>query len=173
MKAFSATMMLAAAGFAGTAHAEIIELVDPSTGIPSGWQVEIFDEGMVDIVTDFVSLREGVVVIEKFAEFIEIVFISMVITTVFFGGWHVPFLHDEGFKLFGTVMYLDHWAVVLLRIGAFGAKVVFFCFLQLAIRWTTPRFRPDQLMRLGWTVLLPLSLFNVMLTALVMVWFAD
>lgn len=72
MKAFGVVLTLSAAGLATSANAEIIELVDPSTGMSAGWQVEVFNEGMVDIVTDFVSIRENIVVIEKFAEFVEI-----------------------------------------------------------------------------------------------------
>jgi MYXO-CTERM domain-containing protein len=72
MKALHAGLTIVAAGLAGTASAELIDLVDPSTGMSSGWQAEIFDPGMVDLVTDFVSIRDDVVVIEKFAEFIEI-----------------------------------------------------------------------------------------------------
>jgi NADH-quinone oxidoreductase subunit H len=49
-------------------------------------------------------------------------------------------------------------------------KVLFFCWFQLLIRWTLPRFRPDQLMALGWTKLLPLSLLNIMITAAVIMW---
>jgi NADH-quinone oxidoreductase subunit H len=57
--------------------------------------------------------------------------------------------------------------VTLLQVGSFTLKVVFFCWLQIMIRWTLPRFRYDQLINLGWKGLLPLSLANVMITALV------
>jgi NADH-quinone oxidoreductase subunit H len=127
-------------------------------------------EGEPEIVGYFVEysgIRWGMFFL---AEFIEIVFISMVVATVFFGGWQVPFLHDHGFQLFGYALPLDHWLVVLLRALGFVLKVVALCFVQLAIRWTVPRFRPDQLMQLGWKRLLPLSLANVMITALVMLW---
>ena len=57
--------------------------------------------------------------------------------------------------------------VVLLQFVAFGVKVVLLCWFQLMIRWTLPRFRADQLMNLGWKLLLPLSLANIMVTALI------
>jgi NADH-quinone oxidoreductase subunit H len=129
-------------------------------------------EGEPEIIGYFVEysgMRWGMFFL---AEFIEIVFVAMIMTTVFFGGYHVPLLHADGFHLGDWVMYLPHILVVLLQLLAFGLKVVFFCWLQLAIRWTLPRFRPDQLMTLGWKRLLPLSLFNVMATALVVLWAA-
>jgi NADH-quinone oxidoreductase subunit H len=114
------------------------------------------------------------------AEFIEIVFISAVICTIFFGGYQVPFLDADGFRIGGYMAQVgDHWIstggwflglphgiVVLLQFLAFGAKVVFLCWFQLMVRWTLPRFRADQLMNLGWKLLLPLSLANIMVTAL-------
>ncbi len=123
-------------------------------------------EGEPEIVGYFVEysgIRWGMFFL---AEFIEIVFISMVIATVFFGGWQFPFLDDDGFKLFGMVSYLPHWTVILLRVFAFVCKVIFLAWLQLTIRWTLPRMRPDQLMNLGWKRLLPLALANLMLAAL-------
>lgn len=126
-------------------------------------------EGEPEIIGYFVEysgMRFGMFFL---AEFIEIVFLSAVMTSVFFGGWQFPFLYADGFHFLGWVAYLPHWAVVLIQFLAFGGKVVFFCWLQLAIRWTLPRFRPDQLMALGWKKLLPLSLVNVMVTAL-LVW---
>jgi NADH-quinone oxidoreductase subunit H len=123
-------------------------------------------EGEPEIIGYFVEysgMRFGMFFL---AEFIEVVFISMVVTSVFFGGYHVPFLHADGFQAFGYTLKLHHWAVVLMQLGMFGTKVVFFCWLQLAIRWTLPRFRADQLMTLGWKRLLPLSLANLMVAAL-------
>ena len=124
-------------------------------------------EGEPEIIGYFVEysgMRWGMFFL---AEFIEIVFISAVMTTVFFGGWQFPFLYADGFHLFGGVTFLPHWLVVLIQFATFGGKVVFFCWLQLAIRWTLPRFRPDQLMDIGWKKLLPLALLNIMITALV------
>ena len=126
-------------------------------------------EGEPEIIGYFVEysgMRFGMFFL---AEFIEIVFLSAVMTSVFFGGWQFPFLHPDGFHFAGWVVFMPHWSVVLIQFLAFGGKVVFFCWLQLAIRWTLPRFRPDQLMGLGWKRLLPLSLLNVMVTALI-VW---
>ena len=57
--------------------------------------------------------------------------------------------------------------VALLQLGAFGAKVVLLSSFQLLVRWTLPRFRADQLMNLGWKLLLPMSLANIMVTALI------
>ncbi len=127
-------------------------------------------EGEPEIVGYFVEysgLRFGMFFL---GEFIEVVFAAAVIVTVFFGGWHFPFLHYDGWHLGGVVWFLPHWAVVLFGIFFWTVKVVFFCWLQLLIRWTLPRFRPDQLMALGWKKLLPLSLANIMITAMVLLW---
>jgi len=136
-------------------------------------------EGEPEIIGYFVEysgMRWGMFFL---AEFIEIVFISAVIATVFFGGWQVPFLDGDGFRIGG---YLDpathvpvggsftplpHAVVVILQFLAFGAKVVLLAMFQLLVRWTLPRFRADQLMNLGWKLLLPLSLADIMATALV------
>jgi len=137
-------------------------------------------EGEPEIIGYFVEysgLRWGLFFL---AEFIEIVFIAAVIVTVFFGGYHVPFLDADGFRFGGYVteinntwvstggflLKLPHGLVTTLQIGAFGLKVVLVCWLQLMIRWTLPRFRVDQLMNLGWKVLLPLALGWTMITAL-------
>lgn len=138
-------------------------------------------EGESEIIGYFVEysgLRWGMFYL---AEFIEIVFISAVMTTIFLGGYHVPFLDPDGFRiggemiagtsLGGWVLPLPHGVVVALQILAFGAKVVLLCWLQLLIRWTLPRFRADQLMSIGWKLLLPLALVNVMVTALLLLFF--
>ena len=62
-------------------------------------------------------------------------------------------------------LVLPELAVTLMQVGAFMLKVLFFCWLQILIRWTVPRFRYDQLMRLGWAIFLPLMLVNILLTA--------
>jgi len=136
-------------------------------------------EGEPEIIGYFVEysgLRWGLFFL---AEFVEIVFISAVIATVFFGGWQVPFLDADGFRIGGYVdqvthvstggfvWFLPHVVVVVLQFMAFGLKVLLLSWFQLMIRWTLPRFRVDQLMNLGWKLLLPLALGNVMVTALI------
>ena len=142
-------------------------------------------EGEPEIIGYFVEysgIRWGMFFL---AEFIEIVFISAVIATIFFGGWQVPFLDPDGFRIGGYMdqvnhisvggffLGVPHWLVVLLQFGAFGAKVVILSWFQLMVLCTLPRFRVDQLMNLGWKVLLPVSLANVMVWALIkLAWIA-
>jgi len=99
------------------------------------------------------------------AEFIEVVFLGAVMSTVFFGGFHVPGLHADGFHFGARTLELNHITVLIIQTTAWGLKIVFFCWLQLLIRWTLPRVRPDQLMNLGWKQLLPLSIANIIVTA--------
>ena len=127
-------------------------------------------EGEPEIVGYFVEysgMRFGIFFL---AEFIEVVFVAAIITTVFFGGWNVPFLAYDGWHGFGWKWLWPHGLVVVTQVVFWTVKVLFFCWLQLLIRWTLPRFRPDQLMSLGWTKLLPLSLLNIMITAGVILW---
>ena len=123
-------------------------------------------EGESEIVgfwTEYSSMKFGLFF---FAEFVEVVFVGMLVTTLFFGGWQFPYLHSGGFVFpWGGEWNLPHILVVLIQIGSFFAKVIFFCWFQLLIRWTFPRFRYDQLMRLGWKGLLPLGLANIIITA--------
>ena len=94
--------------------------------------------------------------------------VSGLVTTMFFGGWQIPFLDREGFAFpWGGRLELPHLVIVPAQVVAFLAKVFFFCWFQILIRWTLPRFRYDQLMRLGWKMLLPLALANVLLTSVV------
>jgi NADH-quinone oxidoreductase subunit H len=102
------------------------------------------------------------------AEFAEIVTVAALLTTLFFGGWQVPYLMRDGFYFpWGGTVPMPHLAVVMLQVGAFTFKVIFFCWLQILLRWSVPRFRYDQVMRLGWKMLLPAALVNVMITAFI------
>jgi NADH-quinone oxidoreductase subunit H len=103
-------------------------------------------------------------------EFAEIVTAAGLMTTLFFGGWQVPYLMRDGFHFpWGGIWFLPHLAVVSLQVAAFSVKVLFFCWLQILLRWSVPRFRYDQVMRLGWKMLLPLALLNVTITAIVII----
>ena len=102
------------------------------------------------------------------AEFVAVVVVAGVLTTVFFGGWQVPWLHHDGWHFGETFVAWPRWAIVGAQIGKFVSCLVFFSWLQLMIRWTLPRFRYDQLMTLGWKVLLPLTLLNILATGLVL-----
>jgi NADH-quinone oxidoreductase subunit H len=108
-----------------------------------------------------------------FAEFIAVVSGSTLMAALFFGGWHLPFMTAEGIRVVigESVLFeaaLPPIAVIVLSSLGFVAKVLTLCWLQITIRWTLPRFRYDQLMRLGWRKLLPTSLANIMATAVVM-----
>ena len=91
-------------------------------------------------------------------EYLNIVLMCAMLTILFFGGWHspIPWAPLEAVPLF--------W---------FGAKVVFFFFLFAMVKAIVPRYRYDQLMRIGWKIFLPLSLFWVVLTAGVLILFPD
>lgn len=93
------------------------------------------------------------------SEFIEIITIAAIAATLFLGGWQIPWLDPHG-KMGG-------WVVVG-QVGIFIAKVLFLVWLQFLVRWTVPRFRYDQVMNLGWKILLPLSLLNILATAVVL-----
>ncbi|NTV46886.1 MAG: NADH-quinone oxidoreductase subunit NuoH [Chlorobiales bacterium] len=89
------------------------------------------------------------------AEYANMVVSSMVIATLFLGGYQVPFVNAS--------TGLDPLVLVLLQVGAFIAKTLFMMFVFIWVRWTLPRFRYDQLMNLGWRKLLPLALLNLLL----------
>ncbi|OIO05264.1 MAG: hypothetical protein AUJ51_00035 [Elusimicrobia bacterium CG1_02_56_21] len=126
-------------------------------------------EGESEIIGYFMEYSSMRFAAFMFAEFIEIVLISMLAATLFFGGWQVPYLYDTGF-LFpgGPALPMNHYLVAALQAGAFTAKTVFFCWFLLIVRWTLPRFRFDQLMGLCWKALLPLALLNILITGAVL-----
>lgn len=102
-------------------------------------------------------------------EYFHMVVGAFVVATLFFGGWQVPYLADAGFRFPGGVAVAVPGALVfLLRIAALFVKVAFFAWLFVWVRWTIPRFRYDQVMRLGWKVMLPLALLNIFATGAVL-----
>ena len=97
-----------------------------------------------------------------FSEYVNMFISSAIMATLFFGGYDVPFLNES--KLSPNI-------AAVVGIVALMAKVVFFIFLFMWVRWTVPRFRYDQLMNLGWKKLVPLALANMVITGAVILWF--
>ena len=97
------------------------------------------------------------------AEYSNMVTASALMTTLFFGGWDIPFTTWDN---------TPPWTILktLATLTMFSAKVVLFLFLYIWVRWTLPRFRYDQLMALGWKVMLPLALTYVTVIATA-IWF--
>lgn len=92
------------------------------------------------------------------AEFVEMVTIAALCTVMFFGGHHLPGIADAALvELFGGGT-AGNLAAAVIGLATFTVKVIALIFIQMTIRWTLPRFRYDQVMRLGWKIILPLSL---------------
>lgn len=108
--------------------------------------------------TEYSSMKFGMFFL---AEYMHVVINSMLITTFFFGSYHLPF---AGYWL----PELSSSAKALLDIGVFTLKTVFFVFLFIWVRWTIPRFKYNQVMNLGWSRLLPLSIINFIVIAAVL-----
>ena len=102
--------------------------------------------------TEYSSMKLGFFL---FAEYINMFISSAVISVLFFGGYNFPFMHDLG---------LSANAITFIGVGVFFAKILFFIFFFMWVRWTLPRFRYDQLMQLGWKALIPLAVINLMIT---------
>ena len=105
--------------------------------------------------TEYSSMKLGFYL---FAEYINMFISSAVISTLYFGGFNFPFMNNLG---------LDQNTITILGSVALFLKIGFFIFFFMWIRWTIPRFRYDQLMNLGWKVLIPLSIANIFITAVV------
>ncbi len=108
--------------------------------------------------TEYSSMKLGFYL---FAEYINMFISSAIMASLYFGGFHFPFEYIvEG--------AIGENLTRLLGFGLFFGKIIGFMLVFMWIRWTLPRFRYDQLMDLGWKVLLPLSLLNIVLTGLTM-----
>jgi len=102
-----------------------------------------------------------------FAEFIEIAIIAALFTTLFLGGYNLPYMNGNGFAFPGGATWsLSHGTVVVLQVVTFAVKTFIVGCFQIQVRWTLPRFRYDQLMAFGWKILLPLAAANLVLTVL-------
>ena len=98
-----------------------------------------------------------------FAEYINMFISGVVMSTLFFGGYDIPFVNEANWGLAPWLMSLIGFSVLMI-------KATIFIFIFMWIRWTIPRFRYDQLMRLGWKTLIPLALLNMIITAAVVLW---
>ncbi|MDB5202604.1 MAG: nuoH [Ferruginibacter sp.] len=109
--------------------------------------------------TEYSSMKLGFYL---FAEYINMFISSVIMATLFFGGYDMPFVNEAN---------LSPNIAALVGIIALMAKVVFFIFVFMWVRWTIPRFRYDQLMHLGWRILIPLALFNMLVTGGLILYF--
>ena len=105
--------------------------------------------------TEYSAMKFSMFPISEYANMITA---SALMATLFFGGWDIPFTQWDN---------TGPWTVLksFMTFGAFSTKVLFFVFFYIWIRWTLPRFRYDQLMSLGWKILLPITLIYVIVVA--------
>ncbi|MGB9663399.1 MAG: NADH-quinone oxidoreductase subunit NuoH [Ignavibacteria bacterium] len=96
------------------------------------------------------------------AEYANMIVASLLIAALYLGGWHLPFVDTSSLS--------EGW-LPLISIGIYLAKVCFLLFFFIWVRWSIPRFRYDQLMNLGWKVMLPLSLVNLVWVAILVYFF--
>lgn len=93
-----------------------------------------------------------------FAEYVNMFISSVIMSTLYFGGYDIPFFNEAASTLHPNIL-------ALLGFGALMTKAVIFILIFMWVRWTIPRFRYDQLMNLGWKSLIPLALLNMVVTA--------
>jgi NADH-quinone oxidoreductase subunit H len=106
--------------------------------------------------TEYTGMKFGLFFL---AEYANVITSSAVTVTLFLGGWHLPFIEHAGFSPL---------TVSILQILTFLIKVIFMVLFFIVVRWTIPRFRYDQLMHIGWKVMLPIAIVNLLLTGLVL-----
>jgi NADH-quinone oxidoreductase subunit H len=106
--------------------------------------------------TEYSGLKFGLFFLAEYANMITA---GAVITTLFLGGWHLPYAENLG---------LAPLTLSLLQVLTFCVKLVIVLLFFIVVRWTLPRFRYDQLMNIGWKVMLPLTLANVLVTGFVL-----
>jgi NADH-quinone oxidoreductase subunit H len=118
--------------------------------------------------TEYSAMKMGLFM---FAEFIEIAIVGALFTTLFLGGYNLPYMDDNGFTLPGDItIAMSHGAVVVTQLLVFLAKVMLVCSFQILVRWSLPRFRYDQVLRFAWKFMLPLALINLTATAVLLWW---
>ena len=126
-------------------------------------------EGESEIIGYFVEYSGMKFGMFAMADFLETVVIAGMSTALFLGGWQIPYLQTGGFAFpWGQSLALPALVVTVLQVGAFLTKVVVMIWFLMLVRWTLPRFRYDQAMRLGWLGLFPLCILNLVVTAIVL-----
>jgi NADH-quinone oxidoreductase subunit H len=121
---------------------------------------EAESELVVGYHTEYSAMRFALFMM---TEYMAMITGSMLIVTLFFGGWQIPWITSEALReMVGPI------PAALLQVGAFATKTLFFLWLFVWVRWTLPRFRYDQLMRLGWKGILPLALLNLFVTGAIL-----
>ncbi|MFU8805465.1 MAG: complex I subunit 1/NuoH family protein [Bradymonadaceae bacterium] len=133
-------------------------------------------EGESEIVagylTEYSSMKFAMM---QLSEYAATVFIAALIAVLFLGGWQVPWVYADGIRILGNHWQpfaenpdIWYWMTIVLRIFAMVGKILVLVWLQFMLRWTLPRFRYDQVMTLGWKILLPLSIANLFVTAVIL-----
>jgi len=142
-------------------------------------------EGESEIVAGYFLEYSGAkFVMFMFAEYVELILLATLITVLFFGGWQIPWVNADGIRIpllgvnlvwselawvkthsYGLMMV--NFLVVLAQGAMFIAKLGFFCLALITTRWTWPRFRYDQVMRLGWRRVLPLAMVNIVFSGVI------
>lgn len=110
--------------------------------------------------TEYSSMKLGFYL---FSEYINMFVSSAVMATLYFGGYNFPGMDAL------AEMGVTQNVITLIGLAAMFGKTFFFIFFFMWIRWTIPRFRYDQLMKLGWNILIPLAIANIVLTGIVIV----
>ena len=122
---------------------------------------------IVGYFTEYSGMKFGLFFL---TDFIEVALVSAITATLFLGGWQVPYLTPTGFEFpWGASLAVSHATYVGLGIASFFFKVLALIWFFMLVRWTLPRFRYDQLIHLGWKILFPLSVLNIVVTGLVIV----
>lgn len=116
--------------------------------------------------TEYSSMKLGLYL---FSEYVNMFISSAVIAALYFGGFNYPGMDWVYAQLVGSLGEISgHNAATTVGILVFFAKISFFIFFYMWVRWTLPRFRYDQLMGLGWKGLIPLAVINMVITAAAM-----
>ena len=128
-------------------------------------------EGESEIIGYFLEysgLKSGLFLI---AEYAETVVVAGIVTSIFLGGYHLPFIEPALSRSLDQVLGISGAAwLAVFQVFAFIVKMLAIIWVMFVARWAFPRFRYDQIMRLGWKMMLPISLANVALTAGIFLW---